>query len=217
MNTVVPPSFLFRFTFSVRKVDGIPKKGQSLLSLSEDCILPDVCELDGAQSFAQLRVAWNPEGLGISASITGKKQLPFCDTDGPTESDSLQVWVDTRCTQNVHRASRYCHRFCLLPIGAGKSKKQPFVKQLTIAQAREDAPEVDTSTIRLASRVSKTGYRLEAWFPSDVLNGYDPEANPSLGFFFIIRDAELGEQFLSTGKEFPVAHDPSLWAALELT
>jgi hypothetical protein len=61
------------------------------------------------------------------------------------------------------------------------------------------------------------GYRLEAWLPGDALTGFDPQANPLLGFYFYVRDAELGEQFLSVGHEFPFAHDPSLWSTLELT
>ena len=29
------------------------------------------------------------------------------------------VWIDTRNTQNIHRAGRFCHRFAFLPVGAG--------------------------------------------------------------------------------------------------
>ncbi len=32
-----------------------------------------------------------------------------------------------------------------------------------------------------------------------------------------MKDAELGEQFLTVGREFPYDHDPSLWSTLELT
>jgi hypothetical protein len=50
-----------------------------------------------------------------------------------------------------------------------------------------------------------------------MLNGFDPEANPLLGFYYFLRDAELGEQFLTVGHEFPFPHDPSLWSTLELS
>lgn len=30
-------------------------------------------------------------------------------------------------------------------------------------------------------------------------------------------DAELGEQFLTIGREFPIDFDPSMWQVLELT
>jgi hypothetical protein len=59
------------------------------------------------------------------------------------------------------------------------------------------------------------GYRLEAWFPADSLVGFDPAAHPRLGFYSLVRDAELGEQFLTVGREFPIEYDPSLWQTLE--
>jgi hypothetical protein len=52
--------------------------------------------------------------------------------------------------------------------------------------------------------------------PAAVLHGYDPEQHPRLGFFYSIRDDELGEQVLSVGPEFPFWDDPSLWSVLEL-
>ncbi len=52
--------------------------------------------------------------------------------------------------------------------------------------------------------------------PGSVLNGFDPEQNPRLGFYYAVRDAELGEQVLSVGSEFPYWEDPSLWSVLEL-
>jgi hypothetical protein len=62
----------------------------------------------------------------------------------------------------------------------------------------------------------KGGYRLEAFLPAAVLNGFDPQEHPRLGVYYYIRDQELGDQFLSVGWEFPFGEDPSLWAVLEL-
>ena len=59
-------------------------------------------------------------------------------------------------------------------------------------------------------------YLLEAWFPAESLVGYDPDAHRQLGFYVVVRDAELGEQFLTVGREFPFEYDPSLWQMLEL-
>ena len=88
--------------------------------------------------------------------------------------------------------------------------------QAPILRAREEAPRVDTVEIRLACAASKSGYLLEAWLPASVLNGYDPEAQSRLGFYYALHDAELGDQFLSVGPDFPFAVDPSLWSTLEL-
>jgi hypothetical protein len=57
---------------------------------------------------------------------------------------------------------------------------------------------------------------VEAFFPAAVLNGFDPDQNPKLGFYYAVRDAEHGDQVLGVGADFPYAEDPSLWAGLEL-
>jgi hypothetical protein len=68
----------------------------------------------------------------------------------------------------------------------------------------------------MSSRAAARGYELEVWFPASSLNGFDPEANVKLGFFYRIRDSELGDQLLAMSNEFPVSDDPSLWVTLEL-
>jgi len=128
----------------------------------------------------------------------------------------VQVWLDTRNMQSVHRASRFCHHFCLLPVGGGTSGKQPVGVQLAIPRAKEDAPLVNSSEIRVNSSIVRDGYNLEAWIPAPCLHGFDPEASSRMGFYYRLRDAELLDPSLSVGHEFPFATDPSLWSTLEL-
>ena len=88
--------------------------------------------------------------------------------------------------------------------------------QLPITRARGDAPLADPKQILTAVETITDGYRLEVWLSAEVLSGYDPAASSRLGFYYAVRDSELGDQFLSVGPEFPFAHDPSLWCTLEL-
>ena len=214
MSAVVPHRFLFRYRMPVRYKARLPKKGRKLLDLPGDCAIPDFGELDDAQCFGEVRIAWNSKGVGFSVHVSGKKQPLFRDLAEPTDSDGFQVWIDTRNTQSIHRASRFCHHFCFLP--CGPETKAPVAMQLPIARAREDAPLSRSEDLRVFQQTRKDGYVLEAWLSSDQLTGFDPEANPLLGFYYYLRDSELGEQFLTVGREFPFAHDPSLWATLEL-
>ncbi len=57
---------------------------------------------------------------------------------------------------------------------------------------------------------------MEAFLPAAVLNGFDAEQNPRLGFYYVVKDTELGEQVLNVGADFPYWEDPSLWSVLEL-
>jgi hypothetical protein len=208
--------FLFRFSLPVRHVAGLPHSKSGRLDLPEDCRLPDLGGLEGVTPLADVRVAWNEGGLGVSARVEGKRHPPDCDPDQPGESDGLSVWIDTRNTQSIHRAGRFCHWFVFLPAGGGKRGDQPVARQLRIPQARDEAPLADAGKLLVSCERDATGYRLEAWLPGDVLHGFDPEASPRLGFYYCVRDAELGEQFLTVGREFPFTHDPSLWTTLEL-
>jgi hypothetical protein len=216
VSALVPYRFLFRYSFAVRFEGKLPRRGKNLLGLTGKHRLPDLGELDAAQSFGVLRVAWNEQGLGISAQVHGKRSPLACDLTAPESSDGLQVWIDTRNTQSIHRASRFCHHFCLLPRGGGKGENEPAGAQLAIPRAREPTPLADPGDIRVAASIAKDGYLLEAWLPAKALNGYDPEAQNRLGFCYLLRDAELGEQTSSAGAEFPFAFDPSLWGTLEL-
>ncbi|MFO1096196.1 MAG: hypothetical protein U0992_23250 [Planctomycetaceae bacterium] len=213
--SVVPHRFLFRAEFSVPRIASLPRrKGLRILDLPATCVLPDLGALDADPPFYTLRAAWNAQGLGFELDVRGKRRLPKGDIANPTAADGLQVWIDTRSTQNVHRATRFCHSFCFVP-GSGK-QDPPAGVQTPVARAREDAPLCDPENLLIAADMSKDGYRLEAWLPADVLHGFDPEAQPRLGFCYLVRDFELGIHGLSVEGDFPYESDPSLWSVLRL-
>jgi hypothetical protein len=185
---------------------------------------PQKSDADEAQSagpFGRIFLAWNDRGLGIALHVEGRTSPLRCSSPGnanlPSEmSDGLTVWIDTRNTQNVHRASRFCHEFCLIPAGAGSRAIEPWVLQRSIGMAREFAPRANLADFRVWASVSKTGYVLETWMPAESLTGYDPSEQPKLGFYYELRDHDLGEQYPGVGRTFPVGTDPSLWTTLEL-
>ena len=216
MSQTVPPRFLFRFAFPAPFLADFPPKSMPA-ELPAECRLPELNDLDGAAEFAKWSCGWNHDGLAVSVSVSGKQQPLKCDAASPKSSDGVQLWIDTRCTQNVHRATRFCHHFVILPRGQGKKQSEPLVTQIPLANAREEAPTRSTdAAITLANEITSDGYKLCAWFPAGALQGFDPESHPRLGFYAVVRDAELGEQFLSVGREFPIDFDPSLWQTLEL-
>jgi len=211
---LLPHAFLFRFAVPIPYAAGLPKRGAWPIG-KEATALPMFSALDGDVSTIVLSAAWNEDGFGIAAEICGKSEAPYAQPDDPASGDGLHIWIDTRNAQGAHRASRFCHRFALLPaIGRGKSAK-PGVRSVEIPRAREASHDVDLALVRFAVDVSKTGYRLEAWFPKETLHGFDPEASPRLGFHAIMKDSELGDRSLTVSDAFPTDHDPSMWTTLE--
>jgi hypothetical protein len=215
--TVVPPRFLFRVAHPCRYAKGIPREdADRLLDLPEDCRLDNFAAMESRTNFADVRLAWNEFGLAVQAEVSGKEQLPQGHADRPRGSDGLTVWLDTRDARTSHRASRYCHQFHLLPTGGGPENDEPLFAQSKINRALGDAPLANPSEVPFHSSRTKAGYVVEAFLPVAVLHGFDPEQNPRLGVYYAVRDAELGEQVLSVGPEFPYWEDPTLWSVLEL-
>ncbi len=213
---LIPPRFLFRVSHPCRFVPDIPDDEEELFHLPEACRLDNFAEVDGKENFADVRIAWNDSGLAFEVEVRGKEHLPIGDASKPRFSDGLSLWIDTRGARTSHRASRFCHQFHALPTGGGPDRDEPVVVQQKIHRATQDAPLAPEGLIAFRSRRTATGYRLALFLPSEALTGYDPEQNPRLGLFYLVRDSERGEQSLTTATDLPYAEDPTLWAVLEL-
>ena len=214
LNTLVSPRFLFQFAVPVRP---LAAEGP----LDGAYALPDLAALDAGtpsaeRRFAEVRLAWSPEGLTLAVLVAGKSQPVWCRDSRTEDSDGVQVWIDTRATHNIHRASKFCHRFVLLPTGGGRQGAEPVAEQLLINRARENARPTRPRDLQVTSQVKRDGYRLAAFLPAVALGGYDPDQHPRLGFNYAVYDRELGLQTFAAGPGMPYDEDPSCWATLEL-
>jgi hypothetical protein len=218
-NALLAPRFLFRFSVPVLRRDPVWKAGGA--ALDETYRLLNLGELDAGtadaeNSFADVRAAWSHEGLAFNVRVEGKSQPVWCREGRLEDSDGFQVWLDTRATLNIHRASRYCHRFAFLPAGSGPGNVSPLADQLLINRARENARPIRPRELQVASKISKDGYLLAAFVPAVALAGFDPLQHRQIGFTYAVFDRELGMQTFATGAAFPFVEDPTCWAALEL-
>ncbi len=215
--SLVPARFLFRIAYPCRYVRQMPREDEgSLLDLPEACRIDNFPAMDGRKNFADVRLAWNELGLSLQVEVKGKKQPPEGDDARPRSSDGVTLWIDTRDARTSHRASRYCHQFHFLPAGGGPERDEPSFVQTKINRALQDAPLAPIDSVPFRAERTRGTYVVEAFLPAAALSGFDPEQNPRLGFYYAVRDAELGEQVLSVGADFPYWEDPSLWSVLEL-
>ena len=172
--------------------------------------------MSGTASWARVRSAWNDQGIGFSFEVTGKLGEISPEPGRPSGSDSVQIWIDTRDTRTVHRATRFCHRFvATLSQGSGRSLDVK-VSQKPIARAVADAPLTLAVAAKARAERISTGWRLELFFPVEALVGFDPAENRRLGLAFQVTDPDRGDIFSGVGREFPVGEDPSLWSTLVL-
>jgi hypothetical protein len=213
-DQLLAPTFLFRFSVPLLHQKKLwSDKG---VQLDESYRLPSFGELEERPMFADIRGAWGDEGLSFTVRVAGKKQAPWCRSTRLDDSDGLHVWVDTRDTHSIHRASRFCHRFAFMPTGGGRRLNEPLAEQLLINRARENAKPVPVGMLKIRSETRVDGYLLEAHIPAAALTGYEPASHARLGFTYALMDRELGWQTFTVSSEFPFDEDPSLWGSLEL-
>lgn len=214
--SILPTAFLVRYRIPLLRLERLPGSGKQLMNLPEAARLAAPSHLDRLADPVELRGVWNPHGLAFSLRVTGRTMPVFSRPDDPTRPDSFELWLDTRDTQTVHRATRFCHHLAVLPTGGGPRGLDPSVSPLPVARAREDAPLPDPDDFLIHSRLDPDGYQLDIWIPAAALNGFDPVTQPRLGFCCCINDAELGRMPWGVGEGFPFDSDPSLWHTLEL-
>lgn len=212
--SLLPPRQFFRFSADVKRCDTAWCATGPVLD--DSYALPALGDLDGRGAFADVRMAWNPAGLVWQVEVAGKTQPPWCRDSRLPDSDGFQVWVDTRATFNVHRASRFCHRFAFLPAGGGSGSRDAVADQLLLNRAKENARPVRPRELQARAKIAATGYTLWAFASAQALGGFDPAQQQRLGFTYAILDRERGLQTFSAGPEFPYEEDPSCWAELRL-
>jgi hypothetical protein len=186
-------------------------------ALGEEFRLPSLIELDDGRPLTEVRLGWHESGLGLAIRVSGKRQAPWCRDNRLEDSDGFHLWLDTRDTHNIHRASRFCHHLVFLPSGGGHRLDAPVGEQLLLNRAREHACPIRPGVMKVRSEKRVDGYLLEAFIPGDALTGYEPTDHKKLGFFYSLTDREIGNQQLVDGSEIPFDEDPSVWATLELT
>ncbi|MEM7454078.1 MAG: hypothetical protein AAF456_06950 [Planctomycetota bacterium] len=211
--SLVPRNLMFKYRIACRPFD---KKWKKNLELPESHKLPCFGEFEQQQRFADVRTGWNSGGLFLSVRVEGKKQSVWCRSTQLLESDGIQVHIDTRNTGNVHRATKFCHWFLLLPAGGGSSHDQPVATMLKINRAKDDPPSFNPGAISVSAKTSKDGYLLSAFIPAESMNGWNTEDHRMIGFNLAVVDREFGWQTLGAGPELPIKEDPALWQTLEL-
>ena len=208
----IPRNLLFHYRFDLRQA---PSAATTPLELPTAYRLGSFGRFEGQLNFAEWRGAWSNAGLYFQSIVKEKKVSLWCRPNQLLESDSFRVWIDTRNTRNVARATRYCHWVVALPAG-GTGKNPAFCSMLRINRAREDSPALNRAKITCESELASDGYNLRLFIPAATLNGWDPADHPHLGLCLASLDREFGWQTLTAGADLPIDENPSLWSTFRL-
>lgn len=213
---IVPPSFLFQYQLPVPRVDGLPEKKGKSLQLPDAAKVFVPSSLNEATTGLEMKLGWNPDGLAIEIAVRGKKAEPAGRRHDLKNSDVVYIFIDTRHTANVHRATEFCTALLILPSDEA-ADDEPTVQFVEIAQQRGTRREPEAKRVMVNVQNQRDGYQLQLWIPTAQMPGFDQiEEIGHLGFYVVVEDTELGQLPLSIGDDFPVAHDPSTWLQLNL-
>ena len=212
---LLPQSFWFRLSVPCRRVDAIPRSRGASLDLPDACVLLPARSFEGEKTWAEVRAGWSPSGLAFSVDVSGKKKPPAKPLYEGADGDSFRVWIDTRDTRTIHRASRFCHRFSLT-LAPNANGLDVTVRHEPIARALGDPTSISVDSIVAQAESRRGGWHLDVFFPKASLNGFDPETNRRLGLAYQVADMERENLLFPVGRDFPIGEDPSLWATLEL-
>lgn len=211
----VDPSLLIRVRLKAHQLDR--EFSHRPEALPDEAIIPCLStELTGDPKFAQVRVAVGSNALFFQTDVQGKQQLPWCRESRVEDSDGLHVWIDTRNSTEIQRATKFCHRYAFSPMGRGPKADLPFVGWAPINRARENPPPPPDDQFAIRARISDGRYRLVAALHFEALSGLDVQDFPVIGFYFAVLDRELGWQSLALQPDLPVMDNPSLWGQLQL-
>ena len=186
------------------------------VELDESYRLLNLAELDAGtqdheRGFADVRMAWAPEGLLFDVRGRGQEAaalVPRLAARRQRRPASLDRHAGD--AQHPPRQPATAIASCSCRPAAGGAQTEPVADQLLINRARENARPIRPRELQVASRVTKTGYRLAAFVPAVALGGYDPQQHRQLGFTYAVCDRELGLQTFATGPAFPFDEDPTL-------
>ncbi|MCY2976506.1 MAG: hypothetical protein NTW52_17760 [Planctomycetota bacterium] len=246
-NRLIEPTLLFDFSINLKSLVRIgssdknrarPKRkiaestservhGPSDWDLDQSHELPNFAALAGYANRATVWAGWAMDGMYFKMKIAGKSLPPRFFGHSGGVSDGLRVWIDTRSSPGVHRATRFCHCFHFFP-GQSAGMKALASKDFqgsdeargvldSIPRFREAPNAIEAEKLFVSSHMDKDGYTLWSHVPASCLTGYAPEEFDAISLFVEVVDFELGTQSISLGPELRYVEDPSLWIRAELT
>jgi hypothetical protein len=219
----LPPDFYFDLENMARPASNMPgplEPPGKMCPLGPEHRIVSSSALGGLNDFADVRCGWSNKGLAFVFDYPApKKPQPGLV--------KFNLWIDTRNTRNIHRATRYCHHFRLefdptVIIGRPRAADETMapgaeLSQIRINRALADAPIAPRESIFTdCLKYGSGGFRLAIYFADKALTGYDPEVNSVLGLAYRLQLPNNQLQRLGAGIEFPTPEDPSLWTILRL-
>ncbi len=215
------PAWLFDLGFPIRSLARRITNPERLeWRLNDEHAIPPLSSLSNGLGFAKTYLAWTGTGLYFQSRLkppSGKLSVTE-SSKHLARTSHISLYIDTRWSPGVHRATSYCHRFDFIinrpsssePIQRGHGELNQ------IQRARAAPTDVHPSQISVGSFLEPDGIEIRAFLKGETLTGYAPDEHQEIGVFFTINDSLLGNQILARTLQSPYFEDPSLWCRAKL-
>lgn len=174
-------------------------------------LLPDTSEYCAEDSFAEVALGWNTEGVEACVKVN----VPFKQAyyPGVERGDSVELFFDTRDVKSASFNTRFCHHFFFL----AEAVDGKFAGEATHFRTEDTHPLCDPKDLKVSAVTSSRSYQLNIFIPNRCLIGYDPEQFNRIGFSYRINRSEGRPQHFSVvSEDYQIDQQPSLWASLKL-
>ena len=210
------PAWLFDLGFPIHRLRSPIAHSERLdWRLDDEYKIPALSSLNGGKRFAEMLIAWNSDGLFFHSLLQAPVGKAASLAPGSLSSKSLllSVYIDTRWSPGVHRATSFCHRFDFIlnrpteskPMARGHGELNP------IQRARAAPAAIHPNDISVAMCFIPDGYEIKAYLRGDTLTGFSPEEFQEIGLFYTINDSVFGNQTMARTLQSPYFEDPSVW------
>jgi len=188
-----------------------PGKGKPFPNITSQealqMLLPDTSQICAEESFAQVSLGWNEEGLEAFIRI---KRAAYPDV---SQGDSVELFIDTRDVKTSGFNTRFCHHFFFLT----EAIEGHSAGEITKFRTEDVHALCDPNELKVKSLTQSTSRILNIFIPSHCLYGYDPEQFDRLGFSYRInRAGGFPQHFSVSSEDFSIEQQPSLWGSLKL-
>ena len=215
------PAWLFDLGFPIKHFSGrLVNPDRLEWELADEYRIPALSSLSGGRRFAEMSIGWHSTGLFFHSRLRASsgKEAAFAANNWSAKTQSCSVYIDTRWSPGVHRATSFCHRFDFLlnrptstqPVVRGHGELNP------IQRARAAPANVHPSDISVATFFRSDGYDIKAYLKGEALTGFSPEEFQEIGIFYTINDSILGTQIMARTLQSPYFEDPNVWCRGQL-
>jgi len=189
----LPPEFFVGFECDLYEYKGKFEKKH---------FLPKLCELMDETAFGDVQIGWSETGLHL-----------FIDAECSLhESNSVELFIDTKNLKTAKTTHRYSHHFLFFP----ERHEGIQAKEISTFRTEDRHPLCAAEELEVKTKTTTSGYEMTLFIPEKCLIGYQPEIGNLMGFTYRLnREKGAPQHFgLSTDSKFELY--PYLWPSVKL-